>query len=157
MDKLWAPWRSQYVKSKKDEGCIFCNKPRENKDDKNYITKRGKLVFSMLNVFPYNNGHVMVSPYRHVKDLDDLKDNELTELMKHTNQIIKLLKKVLNPDAFNVGMNLGAQAGAGYADHLHIHIVPRWKGDTNFMPVIGKTKVIPESLDELYRRLKEVR
>jgi ATP adenylyltransferase len=156
MDKLWAPWRSKYVKLNKEKDCIFCLK-LESKKRKNYIISRGEKVFSLLNIYPYNNGHVMVAPFRHVRDLDQLKDDELTELMKHTNKIIKKLKKVLRPDAFNVGLNLGKDAGAGFAGHLHIHIVPRWRGDTNFMPVIGKTKVIPQSLDELYKRLKKVK
>lgn len=156
MDRLWAPWRSSYVKGKKEKGCIFCTKPKSKNDKKNYIVKRGEKVFSMLNIFPYNNGHVMVAPYRHVKNLDKLTKEELTELMIHVNKIINMLKKVLKPDAFNVGFNLGKIAGAGYANHIHVHIVCRWQGDTNFMPVIGKVKVIPESLDELYERLKDI-
>ena len=154
MDKLWAPWRSEYIKSKKNKGCIFCLKSKLKNDKKNYIVSRGKYVFSMLNIFPYNNGHIMVAPYRHIKDLGKLNDNELIELMKHANKAMKSLKKVLNPCAFNVGINIGKAAGAGYADHLHIHIVPRWQGDTNFMPIICNTKVISEALDELYKRIK---
>ena len=153
MDRLWAPWRANYVKSMKDDGCIFCIKPKEGKDKENYIIERGSKVFSILNIFPYNNGHVMVAPYRHIGELEKLDEAELTELMQHTNRIIKKLKIILRPDAFNVGINLGKAAGAGYAEHLHIHIVPRWEGDTNFMPVTGNTKVIPESLDELHQRL----
>ena len=153
MDRLWAPWRSKYVKSKKDKGCIFCNKSKENKDKANYIVKRGKYCFAILNIYPYNNGHIMVAPYRHISDLDKLKKDELVEIMELTQELIKKLKKVLKPSAFNCGFNLGEVAGAGYADHLHIHIVPRWQGDTNFIPIIGKTKVIPQSLDDLYKRL----
>lgn len=153
MDRLWAPWRSKYVKSKKDKGCIFCIKPKEKKDKTNYIVKRGKYCFAILNIYPYNNGHLMVAPYRHVGDLDNLRKEELIEIMELTQELIKKLKKILKPSAFNCGFNLGKVAGAGYADHLHIHIVPRWQGDTNFIPIIGKTKVIPQSLDDLYKRL----
>ncbi len=156
MDRLWAPWRSAYITSKKEKGCIFCTKCRLKDDKKNYIISRGEFVFSMLNIYPYNNGHVMVAPYRHVKDLDKLNIDEMTELMEHSRKIIKMLKKVLKPDAFNIGINMGRIAGAGFAEHLHIHIVPRWRGDTNFMPIIGKAKIISQSLDELYKRLKKV-
>ncbi len=154
MDRLWAPWRSKYVRSKKDKGCIFCTKPKQKKDKTNYIIKRGKHCFAILNIFPYNNGHVMIAPYRHVSNLDDLKKSELIEIMELTQEIIKKLKKILKPRAFNCGFNLGEVAGAGYADHLHIHIVPRWQGDTNFIPIISNTKVIPQSLDDLYKRIK---
>jgi ATP adenylyltransferase len=153
MQRLWAPWRSKYVKSKKEKGCIFCLKPKAKKDKENYIVKRGKHAFVILNIYPYNNGHAMIAPYRHVGELDKLKKEELIEIMELTQEMIRRLKKVLKPHAFNCGFNLGDVAGAGYADHLHIHIVPRWQGDTNFIPVIGDTKVIPQSLNDLYDRL----
>lgn len=155
MDKLWAPWRSRYVKSKKNGGCVFCLSSKSKSDKKNYIITRNKYVFSILNIYPYNNGHIMAAPYRHIKDINSLNKNETLELMELINESVKLLKMVLKPDAFNIGINMGKAAGAGFASHLHVHILPRWQGDTNFMPLIAKTKVIPQSLSELYKRLKE--
>ncbi|MCK5306246.1 MAG: HIT domain-containing protein [Candidatus Omnitrophica bacterium] len=155
MEKLWAPWRAKYAKSKKTKGCIFCLKPKSKSGNKEYIVTKGRYVFSMLNIYPYNNGHIMVAPYRHIQDLDGLDKEEALELMEMINKSINLLKAVLKPSAFNIGINIGSIAGAGYAEHLHVHIVPRWQGDTNFMPIIAKTKVVPEALDELYKRLKD--
>lgn len=157
MDRLWAPWRLHYVKSsKKNKGCIFCLKPKSKNDKKHYIISREKYTFSILNIYPYNNGHIMVAPYRHVKYLDNLRPDETLELMELVNSSIKLLKKVLKPDGFNIGINIGRSAGAGYAKHIHVHIVPRWEGDVNFMSITAKTKVIPEALDDLYTRLKKI-
>ncbi|MCK4518823.1 MAG: HIT domain-containing protein [Candidatus Omnitrophica bacterium] len=155
MEKLWAPWRAEYTKSKKTKGCIFCLKPKSKGGKKDYIVTRGEYVFSMLNAYPYNNGHIMVAPYRHIQGLDGLKKEETSELMEMVNKSIYLLKTILKPSAFNIGINIGSIAGAGYAEHLHVHIVPRWQGDTNFMPIIAKTKVVPEALDELHKRLKD--
>lgn len=153
MRNLWAPWRMKYILEEKPEGCIFCDKPKENKDKKNYILFRGKTCFVMLNTFPYNNGHLMVAPFKHSADLETLKKEELLELVQTLKKSLKLLNKALSPDGFNIGINLGKVAGAGVEDHIHIHVVPRWAGDTNFMPVISETKVISESLDKTYENL----
>ncbi|MDP8230133.1 MAG: HIT domain-containing protein [Candidatus Gorgyraea atricola] len=152
MDKLWAPWRSEFVKAKKKKGCIFCLKSRPDKDD--YVVKRSKHSFAILNIYPYNNGHVMVSPYRHVKDIKGLSDAELLDTMKLVKDMQRLLEKKLKPHGFNIGINTGKVGGAGYRGHIHIHIVPRWDGDTNFMPIIANTKVLPQSLKELHKLLK---
>lgn len=154
---LWAPWRLAYVKgSKKGKGCIFCEKPDQRRDRENFIVARYDRTFVILNAFPYNNGHLMVVPYRHVPNLSDLTDEELSELMKVTQVAEKALRQALNPHGFNIGLNLGRCAGAGIEEHLHIHIVPRWDGDTNFMPVIGQIKVLPEWLSETYERLHPI-
>jgi len=154
MERLWAPWRMKYILQMKGKGCFLCKGAREKKRDrKNYVLLRGKTCFVILNTFPYNNGHLMVSPYRHIGEMDRLRDEEMLELFKLTVRAISIMKKVLKPDGFNVGINLGRAAGAGLASHLHIHIVPRWNGDTNFMPVLGNTKVISQSLSETYKKL----
>jgi ATP adenylyltransferase len=155
MNRLFAPWRMKYIlDNKKENGCIFCNFPEENKDEKRLILARSEKCFIMLNAFPYNNGHLMVSPYRHIADYDDLSIEELVDIHVNVQKVIKMLKRVQNPQGFNVGLNLGKTAGAGFDEHLHIHIVPRWNGDTNFMPVLDDTRVIPQSLLETYRTLK---
>ena len=150
MDKLWAPWRSKFVRKKLKKGCIFCLK---NKAKEKFVIKKSKFSFALLNIYPYNNGHIMVSPYRHVKDIKGLSDKELLDMMKLVKDMQKLLEKKLRPHGFNIGINTGEVGGAGYKGHIHIHIVPRWSGDTNFMPVIGNVKVMPQSLKELYRML----
>ena len=155
MKIIWAPWRIKYILGKK-EGCIFCDKIKENKDRENYILLRGKNAFVILNTFPYSNGHLMVAPYKHVPDLDGLEESELGELMKLVKTCTQILKKTLNPEGFNIGANLGKVAGAGVEGHIHIHIVPRWEGDTSFISTVGDTKIIPESLDDTYRKLLEV-
>jgi ATP adenylyltransferase len=152
MKILWAPWRINYILGKK-EGCIFCDKLKENKDRENYILLRGKDSFVMLNTFPYNNGHLMVAPYKHVPDFDGLEDSELRELIGLVKKCTQMLKKTLKPEGFNIGVNVGKVAGAGVEGHIHIHIVPRWEGDTNFISIVGKTKIIPESLNDTYRKL----
>lgn len=154
MEHLWAPWRMQYILSEK-EGCIFCDKPMENKDKENYILYRAKTCFIIMNIFPYNNGHLMVAPYKHLPNLDGLEQDELTELMLITRKSIQILQKALNPHGFNVGMNIGKVAGAGVEEHLHIHIVPRWAQDTNFMPILAETIVLPEHLDTTYQQLRQ--
>lgn len=151
MDKLWAPWRSKFVRMKKKKGCIFCLKEKENADK--FIIEKSKFSFALLNIYPYNNGHVMVSPYRHIKDLKGLNDAELLDIIKLARKMQALLEKKLKPHGFNIGINTGKVAGAGYRGHVHVHIVPRWNGDTNFMPLIGNTKVIPQSLKELRKIL----
>ncbi|WP_297535620.1 HIT domain-containing protein [Thermococcus sp.] len=155
MKILWAPWRIEYIRSPKHDGCIFCDFPRENRDKERLILYRGKHAFVIMNNYPYNPGHVMVAPYRHVANWEELTDEELLEIMKLTQLMIKAIKRAMNPDGFNLGVNLGRVAGAGIDSHVHLHIVPRWNGDTNFMPVIADTKVIPESLEEAYDELKK--
>jgi len=157
MDRLWAPWRMEYIE-KVDAGgeCILCARPQERQDEKNYILHRSELAFIILNAFPYSSGHLMVAPYRHVGDLMDLTDEELAAMMAETRLGTRLLTAVMSPQGFNIGMNIGRVAGAGIADHLHLHVVPRWSGDTNFMPVIGETKVLPQALADTYDSLRRV-
>jgi len=157
MKQLWAPWRKRYIEQGTPGGCIFCDKAKERADRKNRIVIRTATCFSMLNLFPYNGGHLMVAPFRHVADLDGLEDRELTGLIALVRDSISLLKRRLRPDGFNVGINLGLVAGAGVADHVHVHLVPRWSGDTNFMPVTAGTKVIPQALDAMYKMLTGAR
>lgn len=153
MDRLWAPWRLGYIQSKKEKKCIFC-KSKKSKT-KNYIIIKNKYSFAILNKYPYNNGHVLVAPLRHIKDTSSLNNKEIIDIFKTLNETKNILNKVLKPDGFNIGINISGLAGAGIVEHLHIHIVPRFKGDTNFMPVIFNTKIISQSLDDLYKRLKK--
>ncbi|MCD6559426.1 HIT family hydrolase [Thermococci archaeon] len=154
MKLIWAPWRIEYIRSPKHDGCIFCDFPKENRDRERLILYRGEHAFVIMNNYPYNPGHVMIAPYRHVGKWEELTDEELLDMMKLSQLMIKALKRSMNPDGFNLGVNLGRVAGAGIEDHVHIHIVPRWNGDTNFMPVVADTKIIPESLEETYKELK---
>ena len=154
MDYLWAPWRIEYIKKAKEEGCILCQKPAEADDDANYILFRGQKNFVIMNSYPYNAGHLMVAPYRHVAGLDELTDEELVEHYKLVRQSVLVLKQVFQSEGFNIGMNLGRVAGAGVDKHLHTHIVPRWGGDINFMPVIADIKVVNEALGESYQKLR---
>jgi ATP adenylyltransferase len=158
MDKLWAPWRMKYISTVDDkkEGCIFCKKPFENKDKENLILLRTPHSFVIMNRFPYNNGHLLVVPNRHTAHFHDLTDPEKLDLMQTMDRAIQCLQKVLHPDGFNTGMNLGRIAGAGIAEHIHMHIVPRWNGDTSFMSVISDTKIISESLEDGYDKLSTV-
>jgi ATP adenylyltransferase len=157
-EQLWAPWRLKYIENAdKAEGCIFCLFPAEepHNDEKNLILYRGKHAFIILNAFPYSNGHLMVVPYRHTSRFEAFEDAEMLEVMHLTRLSIKLLEETFHPNGFNLGVNMGRVAGAGIADHLHWHIVPRWNGDTNFMPVLADVRVIPESLSVVYSRLKQ--
>jgi ATP adenylyltransferase len=154
MEYLWAPWRMEYIRVARPEGCILCEKPKEDKDELNHILYRGKWNFVMMNNFPYNPGHLMVAPYRHVAGLEELPKRELHEHADIIAQCIEVLKQTFKPAGFNLGANMGSVAGAGIADHVHYHIVPRWQGDTNFMPVIGCSRVVPEAVRETYRKLK---
>lgn len=153
MSRLWAPWRKAYIRPKRREpkGCLFCRflADRE-KDAQNYLIKRNPLSFALLNLYPYNNGHVLILPNRHVDSLVKLTRQEKLDWMGLCDSMIAVLRKKLKARGFNVGINLGAAAGAGIPKHLHLHIVPRWPGDVNFMPVLTGTKVISESLDSLY-------
>lgn len=157
MDKLWAPWRIKYIQQKRKlKGCLLCDIAKDKtRDRKNLVLLRTKKAFCVFNIFPYNNGHMMVSPIAHKRNLKQLAREELLELMHLVVRTQEELDKVLRPQGYNIGINVGACAGAGIDRHLHIHIVPRWKGDVNFMPVISKTKVISESLESLYRKLKK--
>ncbi len=153
MDRLWAPWRNNYVsKKKKQKGCIFCNAKKNPACD--YVIFKTKKSICMLNIYPYNNGHILISPLRHFGDISFAQEGEILDMFKCLKKAKALLKKVLKPQGFNIGFNLSRTAGAGITDHLHLHIVPRWEGDTNFMPVIGNSKIISQSLDELAKLLK---
>jgi ATP adenylyltransferase len=154
MKTLWAPWRIDYITGQKEEGCVFCDNPKEGNDKKNLILYKGESSFIIMNRYPYSNGHLMAVPYRHTNNMSELNDKERLELMNLTAKCIEILK-VMNPDGFNVGMNLGTAGGAGIDDHLHFHIVPRWNGDTNFMPLIADVKVMPEYLEDTYKTLSE--
>lgn len=156
MEYLWTPWRMEYIRAAKGEpeGCIFCDLPAKGDDEAVRILKRAEGGFVILNSFPYNPGHVMVAPFRHARDFEDLTAEELAELDRLLQESIRVLREEMEPHGFNVGMNLGRVAGAGIPDHLHWHVVPRWNGDNNFMPVIGQTKLLPELLEETYRRLR---
>ena len=155
MERLWAPWRLQYVAKEKSGGCIFCEKPLDGDDRASYVVHRGTLSYVLLNAFPYNNGHIMVAPFAHIADLEELPPDTLHEMMDLAQLATRALKSSFNPDGLNLGFNLGAAAGAGIKDHLHLHLVPRWVGDTNFMPVVGDVRVIPESLEQTFDKLTE--
>lgn len=154
MEHIWAPWRMEFIRMEKPEGCIFCQKPEEEKDEANLILFRGEKNFVILNSFPYNPGHLMVTPYRHVPSLEEMTDEELQEHFELLKRSTKALRRVLNPAGFNIGINIGRSAGAGISDHAHTHIVPRWEGDTNFMPLIANARVVPEALVSTYQKLK---
>jgi ATP adenylyltransferase len=154
--RLWAPWRLDYIKGPKPEECIFCAKPAEGDDARAYIVARGELTFVMLNAFPYNNGHLMVSPYEHVPSIEELDDPTLLELMRLTQRSLQALREAYSPEGFNIGINQGKVAGAGMEEHVHLHVVPRWGADTNFMPVLGSTRVLPQSLDDSYATLSRL-
>jgi len=154
-DSLWAPWRLAYLKSfrRKKRGCLLCEAARCRRDRERYVFLRSAHAVGLLNIYPYNNGHVMIAPKRHVGRLDLLKNEELCDVMNQVAATTRRLDRILRPDGYNIGINIGRPAGAGIERHLHVHIVPRWHGDTNFMPVCGGTKVISQSLDALYGRL----
>jgi ATP adenylyltransferase len=157
MDRLWAPWRLEYVSGMdKDQGdCIFCAALTQDDDAASYVLHRGQHSFALLNAFPYNTGHLMVAPIRHLGDLETLDPAERTELIETTTQATSVLRATMGVDGFNVGMNLGSVGGAGIPDHVHMHVVPRWRGDTNFMPLIADTKVMPETLEQTYAKLRD--
>ena len=155
-ENLWAPWRMEYIRAPKPIGnkCIFCEKSNSDEDDKNLIIFRGEYSFILLNLFPYNNGHVMVSPYEHNSEFHTLDQSTQIEMMQLSSKLMKIMKTEMNAQGFNFGANFGSVAGAGIKEHVHLHIVPRWEGDTNFMPVIGHTKVQVDSLKETHQLLK---
>lgn len=153
---LWSPWRMDYIKSNKNNSyCVFCDELKQPEDDNSLIIHKGKFSFVIMNRFPYNNGHVMVLPYLHCSSLESLDSQSRFEMMELTNHIIKVLKLIYHPEGFNVGMNIGVSAGAGIAEHIHMHVVPRWGGDTNFMSTLGKTRVLPEMLRDSCQQLKD--
>ena len=155
MDTIWAPWRMKYIKKleKKNKECIFCAMPLQKSDKKNLIVYRGKDNFIILNKYPYTNGHLMVVPYIHTSDSVDLNDDTALEMWKLIHKCKDVLGNIFHPDGFNIGMNIGQTAGAGIDQHIHMHIVPRWDGDSNFMSAVGNTKVISQSLYETYESL----
>ncbi|MEC8914937.1 MAG: HIT domain-containing protein [Candidatus Neomarinimicrobiota bacterium] len=154
MDRLWAPWRIDYIKSEKEKGCIFCDKPAEGDDRSMLILYRGENSFVIMNLYPYNNGHLMIAPYQHTDSTHELNSSSRSEIMELADQIMTIQKNIMNADGFNYGANIGYSGGAGIADHIHFHIVPRWTGDTNFMPVLGHTKVQMQGLQETYNDLR---
>ena len=154
MRRLWAPWRMEYILSEeKYKGCLFCEKPKERKDRENLILYRGKHCYIILNRYPYNNGHLMVVPYFHTPSFEGLSDEVLFDFIKTVNKSVSILKKALMPDGFNLGLNFGKIAGAGVEQHMHLHVVPRWAGDTDSMPIIAETRVMPEHLRKTYNKL----
>ena len=157
MEKLFSPWRSQYIETyDKMEECFLCSAAKNpDEDEKRLVLYRGEKAFIIMNLYPYNAGHLMVAPYQHIGDFTKVEDDILCEITKLTKLGVKALKISLKPDGFNLGYNLGRAAGAGLESHLHNHIVPRWNGDTNFMPVIGEVKVISQDLKELYKKIKK--
>ena len=155
MDHLWRE-RMAYIlgTARPPEGvCVFCEAPQQADDAKVYILHRGQLAYVILNIFPYNTGHVMINPYAHVDSIEKLDANALLEIMQLINLSLAALRSVSNPQGFNLGANLGKAAGGGIDQHFHFHVVPRWQGDTNFMPIVAQTRVLPENLDDLYQRL----
>ena len=154
MDRLWAPWRIDYIKSEKEKGCSFCDKPAEGDDRSMLILHRGENSFVIMNLYPYNNGHLMIAPYQHTDSTHKLNSSSRSEIMELADQAMTIQKNIMNADGFNYGANIGHSGGAGIADHIHFHIVPRWTGDTNFMPVLGHTKVQMQGLQETYNDLR---
>ena len=163
--RLWAPWRLEYIKAARGRAreqasggpdeCIFCSKPELGDDARALIPYRGERCFVMLNAFPYTNGHLMIAPYEHTAALEALDESTSLELMTLTQRSLRALDSAYGPDGYNLGINLGAVAGAGVADHVHLHVVPRWTGDTNFMPVIADTRVLPQALEDSYAAVRD--
>lgn len=161
MDRLWSPWRYEYIAAggadnSESGGCIFCRlRDDADNDQTNFVLHRAANNFIVLNIYPYISGHLLLVPYEHVGELDAAKKETTDELMDLTKRCQTVLREVYRPNGFNIGMNLGRSAGAGIADHIHIHIMPRWSGDTNFMTAVGETRVIPEDLTSTYQKLRE--
>lgn len=152
--RLWTPWRMEYIlDDNKSDECIFCCKPKENLDRENLIISRREKSFIIMNRYPYSNGHLLITPFSHVNDIGNLDDEEMVELFGEVKRSVAALQKVMKPDGINVGINMGKAAGAGIESHLHIHVVPRWNGDTNFMPVVSNVRVMPEFLDDTFMKL----
>lgn len=158
MDRLWAPWRAKYIKevaNKSPDKCFLCESLKLENPEEAYVLKISKHSFAILNIYPYNTGHVMVVPKKHTGNFEDLTEEEHADLCVLMADCIKAIKLVYQPHGLNIGMNIGRAAGAGLETHLHYHIVPRWRGDTNFMPIIADTKVVSESLDDTFKKLKK--
>ncbi|MBN1286305.1 MAG: HIT domain-containing protein [Anaerolineae bacterium] len=160
MDHLWTPWRMRYLQKgagrEMSDFCVFCHKARARDDASEHILARSEHVYVTLNLYPYNNGHLMVIPYIHVASSERLPAEALLDLMATANRAMAVLRDAYNPQAFNIGANIGAAAGAGIAEHFHLHVVPRWGGDTNYMTVIAETRVIPDWIDDTYQQLREI-
>tara|TARA_B100001013_G_scaffold84428_1_gene46185 strand:+ start:1881 stop:2375 length:495 start_codon:yes stop_codon:yes gene_type:complete len=154
MKKLWAPWRIEYIRSPKEDGCVFCDKPAGDNEREDLILYHGEKVFILMNLYPYNNAHLMIAPYIHVDNTEELDADTYKEIMVLADQSMAILKETMDAQGFNFGANIGAAAGAGIEEHIHFHIVPRWAGDTNFMPVLGHTKVEVQGLQECYDLLR---
>ena len=160
MKNLWSPWRSEYIESFKNENdkseCIFCSNAKlDENDSANLLVKKSELTFSMLNLYPYNNGHLMVIPYKHTGEITDLTEDESLEIMNEIKSLKEALTEIYQPHGFNIGVNIGRISGAGIYDHIHFHIVPRWSGDTNFMPVLGEVKIISQDLLDSKIKLRQ--
>lgn len=156
MEHLWAPWRMAYIQAgDKTDGCIFCSHPAQGRDEDYYILHRSEHCFVILNIFPYNNGHLMIAPYQHAPSIEELDAATLTDLMTTAQLCLRAFHAAMQPDGFNMGINQGKVAGAGIAGHVHFHIVPRWNGDTNFMPVLADVKVMPDYLSNTYQQLRQ--
>jgi len=157
MKQLWSPWRMDYIETNnKEDGCVFCNAQAKEDGAENLIAYRGKLSYVILNRFPYTSGHLMVIPFEHKPNLEELDSETRAEMMELTSRCTTVLKSIYQPQGFNVGVNIGEAAGAGVQGHVHIHIVPRWVGDTNFMSSVAETRVLPEALEDTYKRVKDV-
>jgi len=161
MERLYSPWRAKYIASfaneeKEGKCCVFCDALKQNNDEEMLIVWRGKACFIIMNRYPYNNGHLMVLPYRHVASLSDLTDEERLEVIRTIQISMEVLEQAMKPQGFNIGTNIGRVGGAGIVDHIHFHVVPRWNGDTNFMPVLAETKVISEDLHDTLMKLRSV-
>ncbi len=154
MEQIWAPWRMVYIGGDHGGDCVFCGKANSEEDERNLVVLRGEKTFVIMNLYPYNNGHLLIMPYRHVGEIEDLDEEEMMELFKMTQKMVNALR-TFNPEGFNVGVNIGKAAGAGVPGHIHIHVVPRWCGDTNFMPVFGDVIVMSESLEATYKKIKD--
>jgi ATP adenylyltransferase len=160
MDRLYSPWRAKYIasfgdKGKEEDPCVFCDALGHGDDDEALILLRGKACFVIMNRYPYNSGHLMVLPYRHAAALNELTDEERLDIVRNLEYSMEIIAQAMKPDGFNIGSNLGRVAGAGVVDHIHFHVVPRWNGDTNFMPVLADTKVISEDLNETLLKLRK--
>lgn len=151
---IWAPWRIDYIQQPKTDGCFLCRILQETNDRDNLLLKRSSSAAVIMNRYPYNGGHLMIVPHRHLAHLEELTPEEQTDIHQLTTTALRIMKTTMHPDGFNLGYNLGTAAGAGLAEHLHQHIVPRWNGDTNFMPVIAETHVMPQALLDQYDQLK---
>jgi len=151
--RLWAPWRNTFITGRRPRRCIFCTAKRSMADRAHHIIERGEHAFAMLNLYPYNNGHLMIAPYRHIGTLAQIRPAEWSDLLRLAQRLTARLTRLLHPHGYNLGLNLGRDAGAGIPGHLHLHVVPRWRGDTNYMPILANTKVISQSLEELFAAL----